>query len=387
MMNLATITFPHEDGRCHLRSRSLNATSLPVLSKVHHEVVMKDVALPDGRRGRVIAKLTRVHEVQNANTPHVVHFALAISRESLDRILAMQRWCAMGVAAFLIAASILIALTLTKRSFRKVDDFSKHLREIDFDTLGNRLPEEGLPVELAPLAARFNQALERLDHGARRELRFNANVAHELRTPVAELRAIADVGLQECQDGTLENPATYFEDASELAQRMSSLVDVISSLNRSDLGREAVEKETTDLITILQRSWKTQEDKAASRGLKVSVDLPEQWLCETDPSLLQATFINLMSNAVSHCPAEGEISLSADPSTQTIVLSNTNANLQASDLEHLIEPFWQKDASRSERTHFGIGMALVDAYTRLLGIEYALDLPTPDVYAVTLRLP
>ena len=90
------------------------------------------------------------------------------------------------------------------------------MRSIDFDTLVNRLPEVNLPVELALLARCFNEALARLDRGAQREIRFNANVAHELRTPVAELRAIAEVGLQEAREGALESPASYFEDATAL---------------------------------------------------------------------------------------------------------------------------------------------------------------------------
>ncbi len=374
----------HADGRCHLRSRSLQQETLPVLAEAHEQLVVQDVRLPDGRQGRVISTLSHMQET-NADQRHTIHFALAISRESLDRILIMQRWCAVGIGAVLILASILIAMHLTKRSFSRVDEFSRYLREIDFDSLGRRLPIEGLPMELAPLARRFNEALDRLDQGAQREIRFNANVAHELRTPVAELRAIADVGLQECQDGPLEDPHSYFEDASELAARMSRLVDTISSLNRSDLGREKLTLATFDLVPVVKAAWETQAPKGEARELKTTLNLPDSWLVETDGAILRAIFTNLMGNAVSHTPKGGEVVIHLDPESRTLSIANTERELREEDLEHLAEPFWQKDASRSDRAHFGIGMALVDAYTRLLGIDYHLCLQAPERFVVTLE--
>jgi signal transduction histidine kinase len=289
------------------------------------------------------------------------------------------------LGGLLIAASIAIALALTKRSFRKVDEFSKHMRSIDFDTLGNRLPEENLPVELAPLARRFNEALVRLDRGAQREIRFNANVAHELRTPVAELRAIADVGLQEAREGALENPASYFEDATELAKRMARLVDTISSLNRTGLGRELIELSKTDLVELVARAWRPHEERAVSRGLSVQFDVPDTHPVETDASLVTAIITNLLVNAVSHTPKGGDLKVTLV--NNRLSITNTNHDLSETDLPHLFEPFWQKDASRSDSAHFGIGMALVDAYARLLGIKVRLNLDIHERFEVALIFP
>jgi two-component system sensor histidine kinase QseC len=376
----------HGDGRCHLRSPSLNETSLPKLSEGHGHTVVEDLILPDGRRGRVISTHNHLDE-SGGDASHKIHFALAVSRESLDRILELQRWCALAVGALLIAASIGIALVLTQRSFKKVDAFSEHLQSIDFDTLGNRLPAEGLPVELAPLATRFNEALERLDRGAQREIRFNANVAHELRTPVAELRAIAEVGLQEAEAGELDQPSAYFQDAADLARRMGQLVDTLSSLNRSGLGRQHLQLETVDLADLIQRTWRNHALQAKQRGLTTSFEGPDSCIMETDPALMAALLSNLMNNAASHTPEGGEIHIALQASPCTLSISNTNHHLREEDLPHLIEPFWQKDASRSDSSHFGIGLALVDAYTRLLRIHYALQLPEARVFRITLTFP
>ncbi len=259
------------------------------------------------------------------------------------------------------------------------------MRSIDFDTLGNRLPEENLPVELAPLARRFNEALARLDRGAQREIRFNANVAHELRTPVAELRAIAEVGLQEAREGALESPASYFEDATELAERMARLVDTISSLNRTGLGRELIEVSEADLVKLVERAWRPHEDRAAGRGLNVRIQLPDEQLIATDVSLASAIMTNLIVNAVSHTPQGGDLTITLKENCLTI--ANTNHDLREADLPHLFEPFWQKDASRSDSAHFGIGMALGDAYARLLRIEVRLSIATPGRFEVALIFP
>ncbi len=199
---------------------------------------------------------------------------------------------------------------------------------------------------------------------------------------VGVLRAIVDVGLQEARDGALENPALYFEDATELAKGMALLVDTISSPNRTGLGCELIGLSETDLVELIVRAWCPHEARAASHGLNVQFQVPDTQPAERDASLVTAIVTNLLVNAVSHTPERGDLKVTLVENCLTI--ANTNHDLREADLPHMCEPFWQKDASRTDRSHFGIGMAPVDAYARLLKVEVRLSLNTPGIFKIAL---
>ena len=373
----------HRDEEVHLRSRSLEEDSLPKIAVNPGELAFKDIQLPDGRQGRVI---TTVSKLSVDISTHHVHFALAISREGLDKMLHLQRWCSIVLSVALIGTGILLVRRLTHRSFDSLDEFTHQIAEIDYESLTTRLPEDTLHEELSPLARRFNRLLGRLQEGAEREMRFNANVAHELRTPVAEFRAIAEVGLDEIRTGDLDDPKPYFEDAAELAQRMSRLVETVLSLSRSGDYWGELAIESVELVDAIHSAWKPHQVFIQEKQLRVNLTLLDEAVIESDPSLIAAILNNLTTNAISHSPAGSEIAVQLTQGAEGFVLTmdNPNIDLNDRDLEVLAEPFWQKDAARSESAHFGIGLSLVDAYCRLVKIEHAFSLPSPEIFRATI---
>ena len=377
----------HRDQDVHLRSRSLEANSLPKLSVDPGELVFQNIVLPDGRQGRV---LTTVSQLTANQSTHHVHFALAISREDLDQMLRRERWFSIALSALLIAAGILLVRRLTNHSFHNLRSFTEQLAEIDYTTLNARLPEDTLHEELTPVARRFNRLLARLQDGAEREMRFNANIAHELRTPVAEFRAIAEVGLDEIRTGDMADPKPYFEDAAELAQRMTRLVETVLSLTRTGDFWDELKLEDVDLVDIIHSVWKPHQVFIREKQLAMHRDLLDQALIHSDRALVAAILNNLATNAISHSPPGSTITLQLaqrveeEENSLVLTIDNPNEALKEADLETLTEPFWQKDASRSSSAHFGIGLSLVDAYCRLLKLEHTFSLPSPDIFRATL---
>ena len=104
---------------------------------------------------------------------------------------------------------------------------------------------------------------------------------------------------------------------------------------------------------------------------------------------MEAIMVNLISNAVTHAKTKGAISFALEQEKGGIVLTlaNTNDGLVKEDLEHLFEPFWRKEESRSDQSHCGIGLPLVSAYAKLMHIEIVADLHTPDKFTIKLHIP
>ena len=109
----------------------------------------------------------------------------------------------------------------------------------------------------------------------------------------------------------------------------------------------------------------------------------------TDRTMLSVVLRNLIANAVEYAPAGGRVRIESACTEGEIQLriGNTNATLEKSDLKHLFEPFWRKDAARTGGVHAGLGLALVFSYCAALNIAIETTLATPDWFEVRLRLP
>jgi signal transduction histidine kinase len=117
-------------------------------------------------------------------------------------------------------------------------------------------------------------------------------------------------------------------------------------------------------------------DKAKAKELSVRFDLPETAAVRTDEAFLAAVLSNLLSNAVEYAPEGSTVRCSVSGSGDRLQadVENDAPELVEEDLEHLFEPFWRKDAARSDGGHSGVGLAIAAAYAKLLGAELAASL-------------
>jgi len=123
--------------------------------------------------------------------------------------------------------------------------------------------------------------------------------------------------------------------------------------------------------------------------LGCEIRLAKGAVVESDPTLLEAVFRNLFSNVVSYTKEDGSVVCALENGREYFhfTLANTNNGLTSMDLEHLFEPFWRKEESRSDQSHCGLGLSLVSAYARLLGINIDVELVASDLIQFSLRIP
>jgi signal transduction histidine kinase len=385
-----------EDGTTFASSPSLADRDLSPTAASSDGVCIGDLSLPDGRAGRAIElRFTPRPEVDDDGRPRIASgpaptllLTLARDRGELDRTLRVLWSSLLGGAIVLAFGSAGIVSWAVRRGLRPLRGVAEQAARINADTLDDRFPTAELPAELRPIATRLNDLLARLAESFRRERRFTADVAHELRTPIAELRAMAEVAMKWPEDATAASGQQQARDTLTIARQMEAVVTTLLSLARCHAGALAVSiRSSVDLCRLIHEAWQPLQASAIERGLQVDFDLPPAAKFSTDPALFSAVLANLFANAVRYTPRGGEVRCAASGTEngQFIVsVENTADNLRAEDLAHLFEPFWRKDAARTDGSHCGLGLALVSAYAKLLGLSIEADLPAADLFRITI---
>lgn len=310
---------------------------------------------------------------------------VARERGSLDgRILFVRTAIALTGAAVVAAVAALAALALSL-GLRPVGRLARDVSALDGRGLGARLGEADLPVELVPIARQVNELLGRIAATVERERQLTSDMAHDLKTPVAELRTLCDVGARWPSDR--EATVRFFHDARDVAVTMERTIERLLALARHDAGRESVAREEVDVAAVLRAAAAAHAPEASARGLSLRIDATAARV-SSDRARLGQIVANLIENAVAHAdPGEVTCSVRDAGSHVTVRIENLASGLAPGDLAHVFERFWRKDAARGDRAHAGLGLALARANAELLGLDLRASLPQPGSFAVTLDLP
>jgi two-component system sensor histidine kinase QseC len=378
------------DGREVKRSPSLGDATLPLRAGPPKRPVFFDAALPDGRvlrcEGlRFLPKMTR--KVRERNAPGVeVVFIVGRDRAPLDRTLARLRGALLVVGAGALAGLAVLVRFGVRGGLSPLDRLGEAVAGVDATSLATRFPAESLPTELRPIATRLNELLARLENAFAREQRFTATAAHELRTPLAELRALAEVNLT--TPATKAERAESWQDALATTRRMEALALRLLDLTRCEDPARVIRREPVALAEAVAESWRPWTARAAEQGVALDSALPADLQAHTDAALLAIILGNLCGNAVEHA-TEGEplrVTAARDSSAITLSFRNRAGTLTAADMPHVFERFWRKDGARAGSEHHGLGLALAAEFAAVLGgslsarlddgnVEFALRLP------------
>jgi len=289
-----------------------------------------------------------------------------------------------GAGAALLALTGVIVPWGLRRGLRPLERMAEAAVTINADTLARRFAVDGIPRELEAIAERLNDLLSRLQLSFERERRFSADIAHELRTPLAELRTMAEVALKWPQERA---PGTD-QAVLEIAVQMERLVARLLALGRAEQGRAAVQHEEVAVAPFLRGLVALSAGQAKERRIVVELAIPEdaKWL--SDPELLRSIAGNLVENAVQYATEGSVVRViwRAEEEGTGIDVTNTAPGLEADEVERMFERFWRKDAARSTGTHSGLGLALSLSLVRLLGGTLKATLIGSEL-VMALRLP
>lgn len=261
----------------------------------------------------------------------------------------------LGITLFSLVLLLVFGFSVyvtLKYTFRPLRNVSNSAAEISPRSLHARLQTDAIPREIAPLVVSFNNVLERLEHGYRVQQEFLATAAHELKTPLALIRAQIEL----MDDG--HERRSLLNDVEHMTRQVHQLLHLaeaseIQSYRFADVNIRDV---VTEAVSYLQR----MADNAEVR-LVVTGDSDARWLA--DRGALFTLLKNLLENAIQHAPRDSEIHIGLG--TSTLTLRDWGPGIEEQQLEHLFTRFWRGAHRRDHGA--GLGLSICQEITTAHG--------------------
>jgi len=307
---------------------------------------------------------------------------VAAERGDLDELLRqVGGFLGAGGFALLLAAWLAVRVVL-RPGLRPLRRLADQAASIDARNLGQRFPEADVPAELQPICERLNALLGRLETSFQRERRFSADLAHELLTPLAELRTLEESAVKWPDTAGPE----MFRETLDITLRMEALVLRLLELARAEHGRLAVTLAPVELGTLLREIWSAHESRTRAKSLEITFNGPQSSPLQSDAVVLRVIAGNLIANAVEYTGAGDAVRVewwvTAAGAQFGFEVTNPAPQLTESDVTQLFDRFWRKDAARTGTEHSGLGLAVAREFARALGGELDAKLRADGVLAV-----
>jgi two-component system, OmpR family, sensor histidine kinase BaeS len=286
--------------------------------------------------------------------------------ESLERVIAeQQRWQFAAIALGMLGASLLLGAGLAHWLTRRVRALARGadaLMRGDYDA---RVPDAGSD-ELGSLARDFNALAATLAATRRARSQWIADIAHELRTPLAVLRG----EIEALQDGVRPLGQASLGSLAQEVAHLGRLVDDLHTLSLADVGALSYHKEPLDLAELADEAIGVQRRALEERGLAVELELERGATVLADETRLAQVFGNLLQNTLRYTDAPGKVAVAVRREGERVVLDwqDSSPGVPEAELPRLTDRLYRVDASRSRvGGGSGLGLAIVKAIVEAHG--------------------
>jgi len=292
------------------------------------------------------------------------------------------------VATLILAAWV--GYRIARRGLEPVERIGETLRRIHSSTLYERLDPSGLPVELSLLATTCNEMLDGLEESFAKLSRFSADIAHELRTPINNLRGEVEVAL--ARPRSAEEYRSVLGSCLEESQRLAKLIASLLFLARAEGAAVQARKQPLDLAGEIAAVAEFYEALATEAGVAFVVDTARDLVVPVDRSLFQSALGNLVENALAATPRGGRVSIRAarEGEQVRIDVADTGRGIPAENIPHVFDRLYRADPSRTgtgASGGAGLGLAIVKSIATLHGGTVSIRSETSTGTTATLRLP
>jgi len=306
---------------------------------------------------------------------------VAIDVSDLHRDFRQLAWLltATGTAAVLLAMAA--AGRLRDALLAPLRRLGADIDALPPDDLDARLGSAALPPELVHIRARIDGLLERLAVARARERRTVADIAHELRTPLAVIRSELDFAGE--RGFTPEQLADFDAEVVALQRRVESLL----LLSRLDAGAQGLRWEIVSVADVIADAWAPLSVRAEERGCQLVFSDTHDVDIDADPVLVRVLFGNLLGNAIAHgAPGTVTVTVERVGAVWLLRVRNPCADLTAGDRSSAFEPFWRQDSARSGgETHSGLGLTVGKSIADAHGAAIAARVDADGCFVVELR--
>jgi two-component system sensor histidine kinase QseC len=402
------------------KSPSLGSHDLPRLPGLSPVPIFRNTTLPGGRRGRLnqvafIPQMEKPDDPEEQETDdedpqgadeddqhdeeietavldprlfpeRAATLIVARDRTRLDALIRTLNLFLSGLMLALLTLMVMLIRLALRAGLRPLDDIGQQASQLDADSLTTGIQLHTETAELMPVVNQINALLYRLDAAFNRERQFSSDVAHELRTPLAELRALTEVGGRWPDDRTAVEQ--YFADAHGICEQMERVVMSLLTLTRCERGVQPVQITPIHLGKIVATSWQSVKQTAAAKSQRFDCHIPPSTAIMSDYDMLLLVLGNLFGNAVLHSAPSSVIRCveTLNGRKTYLTISNPVKDLAVEDLDHIFERFWRKDTARSDGMHSGLGLSIVKAFSDLLNFDIQARLDEEQGFSIRLSL-
>ena len=283
----------------------------------------------------------------------------------LSLLQAISRFILWGA---LLAAAIALLFTffLSRRISSPIKAIALAARQLGQGDLSQRVQSKAKD-EIGELAESFNVMAENLERSEQLRRNMIADTAHELRTPLSNLKGY----LEAISDGIIKPDLNVIRSLDEEANLLSQLVGDLQELSLAEAGELKLDCQMEDILKLIKQTIAVKETQAAAKGVSVAAHLPDELpLASIDARRIGQVLLNLIDNAIAHTPQDGIITIAASQSDNWLEVSveDTGEGIPTKDLPNVFERFYRVDKSRARATGgAGLGLAITKSLVEAHG--------------------
>lgn len=374
------------------RSPAVGGSDLP-RSAAEEGITFASCLLPNGHHGRSIG--TRIYPVVESADPTIepsvrvksspYYMAIAFDVESSELALKRLGGTFLLGLVFSLMVSIVTIRLIIALSFRPLNRLEKVIDQTDVNNPKDvfEMPQD-LPDEVKGLVTQYRELFSRISHIRDREREFSANVAHELRTPLAGIEATLEQALAIERDK--EDYRKRISDTLQIVSKMGGLINRLMWFSRLYNRSEMVDLAEVDLQSIIEIRLAILSSEISERGLQVEqIFAPTFCPVRSDETMVGVLMNNLIGNAVAHSDIGSVVSVEVRNQAERVSVAITNVcrSFEKAELSRVFQPFYRSDTARSaDSKHSGIGLALSQEIAKLLGLEIDVSFSADSVFSV-----
>jgi heavy metal sensor kinase len=266
--------------------------------------------------------------------------------------------------------------------------------QITASQLSRRVPVENPQDEFGRMAGVLNGMLQRLEESFQKLQRFTSDVSHELHTPLASIRSVGEVGLQ--QEHSAEEYQDIIGSMLEEVARLTSMTDTLLTINQAECGSIRLNRAIFPIMDVIEESVAVVGVLAEDKRQRIVIGGEDGLLVSADRSLLRMAVINLLDNAVKYSPPSTEIRVRLDlfqgespHSPQlNLAIQDEGPGIPPAEAKRVFDRFYRLDESRARDTGgAGLGLAIAKWSIEAHGGNILLESSLGHGAAFSIRLP
>ncbi|QIK75761.1 MULTISPECIES: sensor histidine kinase [Nocardioides] len=279
--------------------------------------------------------------------------------QHLEEAFASAMLVSVGVALVAaVAAALAVSWYFSRRIQRSIGNVAAASSQIAAGRYDTYVDDPGLGAEFATLAATYNRLAGRLEATESTRRQMLADLAHEMRTPLATI----DAHLEALEDGVRHLDSDTVTVLRSSTHRLRRLAEDIGAVSHAEEGDLRLDPRSVDATEVAATAVDAARDRYEAKGVRFDVDLHPAGRVDVDPDRIGQVLGNLIDNALRHTPAGGRVTVSCRRVDDWVeyAVADTGDGIAAEHLPHLFDRFYRVDTAR-DRHHGGSGIGLAIA--------------------------